>query len=324
MKAKKLVYLLLLVSISLLVVSCGKKDDRLQIGILQFAKAGALDDARRGFIDKLNEEGFIDGKNIKITIENSNADFDLMMPQVKKLIRKSDLVLGIATPAAMALANEAKDQNKNIPILFTAVTDPIEAGLIESNEKPGGNVTGTNDMNPIEEQIDLVKALLPNATKVGILYTSSEPNSKIQFDLAEAYATSIGLQVVEQTITSVNELQQAARSLARKVDIIYIPTDNTIADAIDTLDNVLNEEKTPVIVGEANMVSILPALTMGIDYYRLGELTALQAIKIINEEAKPKDIPSTGLSDFSLAINVSNLEAIGIEIPEPLLNRIGK
>lgn len=324
MKAKKLVYLLVLVLLGLVVVSCGKKDDRIQIGILQFADAGALDDARMGFIDKLNEEGFVDGENIKITVENCKADFDLMMTQVKKLIRKSDLVLGIATPAAMALANEAKDQNKNIPILFTAVTDPIDAGLIDSNLKPGGNITGTNDMNPIEEQIDLVKALLPNATKVGVLYTSSEPNSKIQFDLAEAYATSIGLTVVEQTITSVNDLQQAARSLARSVDIIYIPTDNTIAAAIDTLDNILKEEKTPVIVGEANMVSILPALTVGIDYYRLGSLTALQAIKILNKEAKAGDIPSTGLDNFTLAINVENLENIGIEIPESLLERIGK
>lgn len=321
MKIKQMVSILMIFATTIFLISCGKKDDKIQIGILQFVQAQALDDAREGFIKSLADAGFVDGENITITVENPNASSDVMTQQAKKLVRESDLVLGIATPAAQALANEADQQNINIPILFTAVTDPVDAGLLEDPNNPGGNITGTNDLNPIAEQIALALELLPDAKTIGMLYTSSESNSKIQVDAAKLVAEELGLTVQVSTITTVNNLQQTARNLVNQVDIIYIPTDNIIASAIDQLDSILSEAKVPAIVGEDNLVAPIPALTIGINYFNLGVKTGEQAALILNKEKTAGEIPSVGLENFDLVINVEKLEAIGIEIPESLLNR---
>lgn len=321
---KKVLMFLSLIALSLLLVSC-QKDDKINIGILQFVTADALDDARNGFIKSLEENGYVDGQNIRLTVENPETDNTKMVQQAKRLLRKNDLVLGIATPAAQALVNEAKRTKSNVPILFTAVTDPVSAGLISSNEQPGGNVTGTNDLNPIAEQIALAKELLPEATKLGIIYTSSEDNSEIQANLAKTIAESLGFSVTVKTITNVNQLQQVATSLVKEVEIIYVPTDNTIASAIEILSNVLVTNKIPAVVGEENLVTqTMPALTIGINYYNLGLETGQQAVLILKDGKKPSEIPSKGLENLSFVINVEALEAIEVVIPESLLNRLEK
>ncbi len=183
MKFSKFFGLFLLTLVVAMFAGCD--DGRIKIGILQYTEHEALDEAKRGFIDGLAEAGFVDGENITILEENPHANANTMSLQAKKLVRKSDLILAIATQAANAVVNEAKKQKKDTPILFTAVTDPVDAKLIASPEKPGGNVTGTNDMNPIAEQISLVKELLPGAKKLGILYTASENNSAVQANIAK-------------------------------------------------------------------------------------------------------------------------------------------
>jgi len=323
MKIKQLILIFTITLFAVIMVACSPKSDKIQIGILQFAQAGALDDARLGFIEALEEKGFIDGETIEITVSNANTDFSLMNTQSKSLIRNSDLVLGIATPAAQALLNEAILQNSNIPVLFTAVTDPVAADLVTSLNEPGANVTGTTDLNPVGAQLDLIKELLPNATKVGFIYTSSEDNSIIQLNLAKTHLenSELDLELVERSITDVSELEQVARTLARSVDIIYIPTDNVISDAIETIGGVLLAEKIPAIVGEEGMISATPSLTLGINYFNLGIQTGNQAALILNGQS-PSLIPVEGQTNHNFKMNEELLLEIGITIPESLKSRV--
>lgn len=300
------------------------KNDLIEIGILQYVEHNALTEARNGFIDGLKEAGYVDGENINITVLNPQTDAPTLALQAKQLVRKSDLILAIATPAASAVVNEAKEQGKKTPILFTAVTDPVDAKLIASNETPGGNVTGTNDMNPIEEQISLVKELLPNAEKLGIIYTASEINSELQANVAKAEAEKVGLEVVVKTIDTINDLQPVANQLASQVDALYIPTDNAIAGAMGVIKQVVLEKRIPAIVGEPNMVENGGSITYGVNYYQLGKLTAEMAVKILKDGVKPSEITSIGLSEFDLIINKKQLEEIGIAIPSSLLERAAK
>jgi len=294
--------------------------DGIEIGILQYLEHNALTSARQGFIDGLAAEGYIDGENIRINIQNPQMNAATMELQAKSLVRKSDLILAIATSAAIAVAKEAQDRGKNTPILFTAVTSPVTDRLIDSLEHPGGNITGTNDMNPIDEQISLVRRLLPDAAKLGILYTASESNSEIQAGIAKEIAEADGLEVIISTIESVNELQQVANQLASRVDVIYIPTDNAIAGAIGTINEVIMNKKIPVIVAEPGVVKDGGSITYGVDYYKLGLETAKMAVKILRDNVLPADIPCVGLTEFSLIINKKQLDAIGLEIPQDLLD----
>jgi len=317
---KKVLTLLVLVVVGLVMLGCDK-DDKIQIGILQYLEHNALTEARKGFIDGLQEEGFVDGENINIEILNPETDQATMLLQAKQLVRNSDLILAIATPAAHAVVNEAKEAGKDTPILFTAVTDPVSEKLIASNAEPGGNVTGTNDMNPVSEQIALVKELLPTAKKLGIIYTASEQNSEIQANLAKDEAEALGLEVTIKTIQSVNDLQLVAGQLAREVDALYIPTDNAIAGSMGVIKQIIEAEKIPAFVGESNVVDNGGSLTIGINYYTLGKDTAKMAVKILRDKVSPKDIPSTGMTKYEIVINKKQLEAMGITVPSSLLSR---
>lgn len=321
-KFKGLFIMLLLVFVGLVATGCDDSNGKIKIGILQYLEIDALSDARRGFIDGLEAEGFVNGDNIVIELLNPETDAATMSLQAKKLVRNSDLILAIATPAASAILNEAKDQEKDTPILFTAVTDPVASLLIASNELPGGNVTGTNDMNPIAEQIGLVKQLVPNAKKIGILYTASESNSEIQANIAKAEAEKLGLSVQVSTIDTINDLRLVASQLANNVDAIYIPTDNAIAGAMGIINEVVLEKKIPVINGEVNPVYYGGSISYGIDYYKLGLETAKMAVAILRDNKRPSEIPSIGLAieKFSLVINKKQLDQIGVIIPEALID----
>lgn len=321
-KFKGLFIMLLLAFVVLFASGCDNANGKIKIGILQYLEIDALSDARRGFIDGLKAEGFVDGENIVIELLNPETDAATMSLQAKKLVRSSDLILAIATPAANAIVNEAKDQQKDIPILFTAVTDPVVSKLIASNELPGGNVTGTNDMNPIALQIGLVKELVPTAKKLGILYTASEGNSEIQAEIARTEAEALGLTVQIATIDTINDLKLVASQLANNVDVIYIPTDNAIAGAMGIINEVVLDKKVPVINGEVNPVYDGGSISYGIDYYKLGLETAKMAVQILKDNKKPHEIPSVGLplTEYSLVINKKQLDKIGLVIPTSLIN----
>jgi putative ABC transport system substrate-binding protein len=315
--SKKVIFILVvLFSISL--TACSKTSDKVvKIGISQLVQHPALDSACEGFIEALKEAGYEDGKNIKIDMQNAQGDVTNAQTIARKFAdEKVDMILAIATPAAQAAANVTKD----IPILITAVTDPVMAGLAESLDKPGNNVTGTTDMNPVSEQIKLIKDLVPNVKNVGILYNSGEINSKVQVDMAKEAADSLNLNIVEATVSNSSEVNQAAQSLLGRVDAIYVPTDNTIVSAIGAVIKVANDNKIPVIGSERGQVDAGAIATKGIDYKELGKQTGQIAVKIIKGK-KPQDIPIEGSKVVTLIVNQKAAETIDLTIPKEILDK---
>lgn len=291
---------------------------QIKIGIVQLVEHPALDAAYKGFVDGLAKEGYEDGKNIKISYENAQGEQANCQTIANKLVNeKSDLILAIATPAAQAVANTTKD----IPVLVTAVTDPASSKLVVSNEAPGGNVTGTSDLTPVEEQIKLLKQIVPNAKKVGMLYCSSEANSKFQIDIAKKSAADLGMESIEATVSNSNEIQQVTQSLVGKVDAIYIPTDNMISAGIATVSMVAEPAKIPLIVGESGMIEKGGLATYGINYYDLGLVTAKQAVKILRDGAKPATMPIEYSKNCELTLNNDVAAKIGITFPQELLDK---
>lgn len=312
------IVLAILVTIGLCACSSSISEKTVKIGISQLVQHPALDSACEGFIEALKEAGYEDGKNIKIDLQNAQGDVSNAQTIARKFAdEKVDIILAIATPAAQAAANVTKD----IPILITAVTDPVSAGLAKSLDEPGGNVTGTTDMNPVAEQIKLVKELVPTAKKVGILYNAGEINSKIQVDIAKEAVSGLDLTIVEATVSNSSEVSQATQSLMGRVDAIYVPTDNTIVSSIGAVIKVANDNKIPVIGSERGQVDAGAIATKGIDYKELGRQTGEIAVKIIRDGKKPQDIPIEGSKVVTLIINQKTAETIGLTVPKDLMDK---
>lgn len=284
-------------------------DGTIRIGILQLISHPSLDAAREGFLEALAEAGYVEGENLEIDYQNAQGDQANLKSMSERLTKNNDLVLAIATPAAQALVNEGKD----VPIMITAVTDPVDAGLVQSLEAPGGTVSGTSDMVPIEKQADLLMSIVPNAKTVGILYNSSETNSQIQADLAKAALEAAGVTVKELTVTSTNDVQQVTETLAKQVDAIYIPTDNTLASSMPTVASVVEKYNIPVVPGSTDQVDTGGLATFGINYHDLGKQTGVMAVKVLKGEATPATMPIETSKNLELVINREMAEKIGID-----------
>ncbi|MDD2235262.1 MAG: ABC transporter substrate-binding protein [Desulfitobacteriaceae bacterium] len=290
---------------------------QIRLGIIQIVEHPALDAAREGFLDNLAAKGYKEGQDLVVEYENAQGDQSNLQTISRKLVQdKCDLILAIATPSAVAMANATSE----IPILITAVTDPVSAKLVESNEKPGTNVTGTNDMNPVKDQLKLIKDIVPAAKNVGIIYNSSEVNSQVQLKIADQVAPELGLNLIKVTVTASSEVMQAAQSLVGRVDAIYLPTDNMVISSISSVIKVAEENKIPIIAGESNSVETGALATIGIDYYKLGQTTAEMAVRVINGE-KPQDMAIQGQAGTDLVINLKAAEKMGVTIPEDILAR---
>lgn len=320
---KNVVGLLLVCLVAAVVTGCGsssgeKSDSNAEkpvIGIIQYVEHSALDAAREGFIAALADNGYVDGKNITIDAQNAQADQSNLSTISDRFVsNKVDLVLAIATPATQAIAGKTAE----IPILATAVTDYEDARLVDSNQVPGGNVSGTTDMNPIKEQIDLLTKLVPAAKTVGVLYTSSEDNSVLQANIAKKAIEKAGLKYVEVTVTNSNDVQQATQSIVKQCDAIYIPTDNVFASAMPVVHGVTSQSKTPVICGESGMVQNGGLATLGINYHDLGYQTGLMAVKILKDKADIATMPVESATKFDFAINGTVAKEIGLKIPADL------
>ena len=289
-----------------------------KIGVIQLVEHAALDATYEGFVDGLKEAGLEVGKNITIDYQNAQGDQSNCQTIATKLVNDAnDLILAIATPAAQAVANTTKD----IPILVTAVTDPADSKLVASNEVPGGNVSGTSDLTPVKEQIALIPQIVPEAKTVGLVYCSSEANSKFQIEIAKEAAEALGLQTIEATVSNSNEIQQVVQSLVGKVEAIYIPTDNMLAAGMATVAQVTTPAGIPVIVGEEGMVNNGGTATYGINYYNLGKLTATQAVAILKEGKNPAEMPIEYSSDCDLVLNEEAAKQMGITLPQELLDQ---
>lgn len=280
-----------------------------KIGVIQLVEHAALDASNQGFVDALDAAGV----SYEIDQQNAQGDQSACQTIAEKLVNDgNDLILAIATPAAQAVAGATSD----IPILVTAVTDPADAGLVESNDAPGGNVSGTSDLTPVKEQIELLTKILPDAKKVGILYCSAESNSVLQSDMAEAACADAGLESEVFTVSSSNEIQQVVESMVGKVDAIYCPTDNTIAAGMATVAMVANENGLPTICGEEGMVNAGGLATYGIDYYQLGYMAGEQAVDILINGADISTMPIGYLSadQCALTTNQDTADALGIDL----------
>ena len=317
-KFKALILGASLLTASLVFVGCGQSADTkdVKIGVVQLVEHNALDAANKGFADGLKERGFEEGKNISIDRQNAQADQSNLQNIAQRFVNaKMNLVCAIATPAAQSMANATHD----IPIVGTAITDYVGAKLAASNEKPGGNVTGTSDMSPIKEQVDLMLKICPDVKTIGIIYCSSEVNSETQIKAMTAYAESKGLKVRAATVSTVNDIPQAAQSLVGDVDVFYEPTDNVISSSIPTLVGVTDAAGKAVICAEPFMVTGGCLATYGIDYYKLGVQTGDMAADILEGKKKPADMPIETARDLTLVISKGNAAKLGLTIPEDVL-----
>lgn len=287
-----------------------------RIGISQFVEHPALDSAREGFIEGLAEKGFNE-KNVQFIKQNAQADFATAQSIAQQFKSNNlDLILAIATPNAQAAANVIKD----VPILFTAVTDPVEAGIVNSMEKPGGNLTGTTDLNPVANQIELVKEFIPNLSDLGVLYNPGEINSVVQLDIVKRVTAEMGINLHESTVSNSSEVSLAASTLIGKVQAIYVPTDNIIASALPSVLNITNENNIPVFASENSHVKQGAVATLGIDYKLLGIQTGKMAAKILNG-AKTAETPVESSKELKLYLNEKTANKLNLEIPEAVLKR---
>ncbi len=297
--------------ISLHQLKADKKKDVFRIGISQFITHQSLDATREGFVDELAKQGYVEGKNIEIDLQNAQGEQRNLKTISQQLAESSDVVLAIATPSAQSLANTTQ----TTPVIFSAVTDPVSAKLVESREHPGGNVTGTSDQSSdaISTQINLIKKVLSKAKTIGILYTQSEPNSVVQKDEAKRLLEEKGFTVVEKTILDSNNVKAAAESLMAEVDMVFVPTDNIISSTMETVKQVSIKHKVPVFGGSTEMIAVGGLYNYGTNYEELGRQTARMLIRILKGE-KPENIAVELPEKLELHTNQEMADALGIDI----------
>lgn len=290
------------------------------IGINQLVQHDALDASREGFIEGLKENGFEEGKNLKIDYQNAQGDMAIAKTISDQFVTsKVDMIFAIATSSLQASYNSTKD----IPIVFTAVTDPIDAGVANSWESSETNVTGTSDMVSMEEQLDLLTELVPDIKTLGVLYNSSEANSLAQVQELKKEAEKRNIDIKEISVTTVNEINQNLSAALGSIDALYAPTDNTVASAYDLVGNLCINKNIPILCGEEAGVSKGGLCSIGIDYFKLGKEAGYKAAEILNGKA-PSDIEISTLSDMSITINTDVVEKLNITVPDDINSKATK
>lgn len=319
MRKKIIVVTMLLAMAATFMVGCSKKKDgEIVIGIGQFAEHGSLDNCREGFLAGLEEGGYKEGKNLKIIYENSQADVNMASQISHSFIAKQvDMIAAIATPMAQSAFGATK--NTEIPVIFTAVTDPIKAELAQADGKPNGNVTGTSDKLPVEKQLEMIRKILPDAKRIGIMYSTGEVNSLSAIEEYKEIAPSFGFEIVESGISAVGDVPLASDSLLEKVDCINNLTDNTVVSALPTILNKATKKNIPVFGSEVEQVKIGCLATMGLDYYDLGMKTGRIAAQVLSGEKKASKINFERIEEFDFYGNNAVADMLGITMPSDLV-----
>jgi len=311
---KSIISLLTIAMVALVLVGCSNNSSsskKLNVGILQIVPHGSLDAARKSFKQELNQEIKKHDKSIKVNYNYQNAQGDQsnlnsMAQQLTQ--KKNDLILGIATPSAQALAKKTK----STPIVVTAVTNLQSAGLVKSDQKPATNVTGTKDLGPVDKQVKLLTTLTKNDKPIGVLYNSSEENSVLQIKMVKKYAKNHNLKLNIVSVTSTNDVASAVSGMADKVSGIYLPTDNLMASSMKTIGKKAREAKLPVVTGSIEMAEDGGTATYGINYEDLGKQTAKMAYKILIDKKKPQDMPVETSHTLRLYVNKNYAKEIGL------------
>ena len=310
-----------------MLAGCGGGSDTQQdaemhkVGIVQLMQHGALDQANHGLVEGLAAAGYVVGENLEIDQQNAQGDQSNLQSIAQQFLSNDvEMIMAIATPAAQVMAANTEE----IPIVATAITSFEQAGLVESNEAPNTNVTGTHDMTPIAEQIDLLLQIVPDAKSIGTVYTSSEKNSQVQVGILKEVCEAKGLTVVERTVSTVNDIQQATQSLVEEdVDAVWLCTDNNVASAMPQVVGVTDAAGIITVCAEESMVMSGGTITYGINFYQIGYDAGLMAAQILNGEAVPAEMPIQGpkQEDLKLVINPEAVEIIGVEIPAELMEK---
>ncbi len=287
------------------------------VGIVQIVEHPSLDTIRESILAQLKEEGFVDGETMTVDYQNAqNEQANLKTICQKFAANDYDLIIAIATPSAQAALGETTE----IPIIFSAVTDPLAAQLVENLEVPGGNVTGTSDAVSAEMIMELAMEITPDIKTIGALYNSSEVNSVSVIDDLKEYAAANGLTVVEAPVMNSSEVQQSAEFLAGKADVVFSPIDNTVASTMPIITQTFNDAKIPFYVGADSMVNDGGLATYGINYTILGQETGKMVAQVLNG-TDPGTIPVMTMTDMNIYINQNTADTIGVTFPQSVLDK---
>lgn len=288
-----------------------------KVAVSQIVEHPALDATRQGLLDGLKAKGFEVGKNLEFNFQTAQGNPAIAVQIAKQFVgEKPDVLVGIATPTAQALVASTK----TIPVIFTAVTDPLGAKLVKNLDAPEANVTGLSDLAPVAQHVDLMMELVPGLKAIGVVYNPGEANAVSAIELLKSAAKEKNLQVVEATALKSADVQGAARIIASKVQVIYAPVDNTIASAIDALVGVGNQAKVPVVGGSTSFVASGAVASLGFDYYQVGIQTADYVEAVLKGKAI-SEIPVSFAKGSDLFLNQKAADDLGITIPESMLKR---
>ncbi|NQV47090.1 MAG: ABC transporter substrate-binding protein [Rhodospirillaceae bacterium] len=281
----------------------------------------ALDAVRKGTLDVLAENGFKEGGNLSVEFQSAQGDMGTAGQIARKFVGdKPDVILAIATPSAQTVVSAARG---GIPIVFSAVTDPVSAKLVTNPDMPGGNVTGVSDMSPIGKHLDLIREITPNAKRVGVPFNPGEANAVVLLNLLKEMAPSRGLTIVEAPAPDTNSVLAAARSLVGKVDVIYTPTDNTVVSALEGIIKVGMDAKIPVYAGDTDSVPRGAIAALGFDYYDVGRQTGQIVLRVLKGE-NPGSIAVQGIDKTSLHINPDSAAKMGVTFSDAVTKRADK
>lgn len=294
----------------------GKAAKHLKIGVIQYATHPSLDNCYAGFQAGLEQSGYRDGKNITIDFQNAQGDSSNADLIAKNMVsKKYDLIMAIATPAAMSAYSAGK--STDIPVVFNSVSDAVAAGIVQSNEKPGVNCTGSSDVLPLEQQMKMIRAFLPKAKKIGVLYTTSEPNSVSQLAKFKGLAPKYNFEIIGVGVTAASEVAAAAATAILKgADCINNFTDNNVVDNLSTVLKAANSAKIPVFGSEEEQVKNGCLASESIDYKALGAETGKMAAKILRGEAKASELPVFMSKDCAPVYNPTVMKNLGLTLPD--------
>lgn len=344
---KKLLSIILILALTISMVGCGSKKvtapetkdntstgttvtegaaaptkdtaKKVTIGIGQFAEHKSLDNCKEGFLEGLKEAGYTEGDNLEVDFENAQADMGTAQQIADNFVaKKVNLICAIATPMAQSAFAAAKAAN--IPVIFTAVTDPVKAELAKEDKSPNGEITGTSDKLAVKEQLNMIRTILPNAKKIGIMYSTSEVNSVSAIEEYKKLAPEYNFEIVESGIATSADIPLAADALVGKVDCISNLTDNTVVSSLPVILDKAAAKKIPVFGSEVEQVKIGCLAAMGIDYLELGKQTGAMAAKVLSGEKKASEINFETISEYSFYGNTAVASNLGVTLPSDLVS----
>jgi len=314
---KRFAALLMVLVLAAVTAACGSGSDY-KVAISQIVEHPSLDATRQGFLDALKDNGIVEGENLKVDYNNAQGDQNNNNSIAQKIAsEKNDLVLAIATPSAQAVVENVKDT----PVVFAAVTDPLDAGLVSNLEAPGGNVTGASDTNPLAVQqiMDFIAEHFPNVQNVGIVINTGEPNAVVMADNAEQQLAKHGIGLIRAAVTNTSEVQQAAESLVGRVEALFITLDNTVVSGVESIIQVANDNDIPFFSSDRDSVEAGAFMTVGFKYYDHGYQAGMMAVEILKNGKKPGDLAVTFPDKIDVILNLKAAQEQGIQVTDAML-----